>query len=90
MVEGLQTLWGGLQRYLSFPRLILSPRCHSGCQPLVCHTRCLILCLPGRKGLKCPDFPSVVLEGKMTCRSDWREGDLQNCFARHILMSGES
>lgn len=59
-----------------------SPCCAPrGALPYVC---------PGRKWLKCPDFLSVMLEGKVTRRSDWREGDLQNCFARHVLVSGKS
>lgn len=45
---------------------------------------------PGGKWLKCPDFLTVMMEGKVTCRSDWREGDLQNCFARHVLVLGKS
>lgn len=63
---------------------------HSGvCQPLLCPTGCLPVC-PGRKGLTCPDFLSAVLEGKVTCRREWREGDLQNCFARHVLGVGKA
>lgn len=43
-----------------------SPCCAPlGALPSVC---------PGRKWLKCPDFLSAMLEGKVTCRSDWREG----------------
>lgn len=64
----------------------VSPSCHSGgCQPLLCPCVC-----PERKWLKRPDFLTVMLEGKVTCRSDWREGDPQNCFARHVLVSGKS
>lgn len=67
---------------------VLCPHC-GVCQPLLCPTGCLPVC-PGRKGLTCPDFLSAVLEGKVTCRREWREGDLQNCFARHVLGVGKA